>query len=178
MNGYNVANLLHSFTPTSSACTAHAQHCSKSGVSACFGIARTFSPLCFTDSGFNSDSTQYPADCSVPKQVSSFNLKGSRRGSALICLLVIYRHDLYCSCSFCACLFRLVLWACYTCCFMCLCVVVYGGAAGPCSSTPGSLFKEKCIISGFMLAVMHAVSSIGERLSQTLLCLSHILLLC
>lgn len=43
--------------------------------SACFGTGRTFSPLCFTDSGFNSDSTQYPADRSGHKQVCSFKLE-------------------------------------------------------------------------------------------------------
>lgn len=46
-----------------------------SDVSACFGSSRTFSPLCFTDSGFNSDSTQYPADRCGHKQVCSFKLQ-------------------------------------------------------------------------------------------------------
>jgi hypothetical protein len=70
------------------------------GVSACFGIGRTFSPLCFTDSGFKSDSTQCPADCTVPKQVSYFDLKDFRRINALVRLLVIYGCDMYCSYSF------------------------------------------------------------------------------
>lgn len=53
--------------------SAHAHHCYRSAVSACSAAARSFSPLCFTDSGFNSDSTQYPADCAAPEQVSSSN---------------------------------------------------------------------------------------------------------
>ncbi|KAJ8339787.1 hypothetical protein SKAU_G00344200 [Synaphobranchus kaupii] len=36
--------------------------------SAAFGNARIFSPLCFTESGFNSDSAQHPAGCSALKQ--------------------------------------------------------------------------------------------------------------
>lgn len=54
---------------------AHAQRALQCAVSACFGTGRTFSPLCFTDSGFNSDSTQYPADRSGHKQVCFFKLE-------------------------------------------------------------------------------------------------------
>lgn len=56
---------------TTASMFAHAHHCFRSGVSASSAAARSFSPLCFTDSGFNSDSTQYPADGASPEQVSS-----------------------------------------------------------------------------------------------------------
>ncbi|TKS72791.1 hypothetical protein D9C73_006868 [Collichthys lucidus] len=39
-----------------------------SAVSACSAAARSFSPLCFTVSGFNSDPAQYPADRAAPEQ--------------------------------------------------------------------------------------------------------------
>lgn len=51
--------------------SAHAHRCYRSGVSASSAATRSFSPLCFTDSGFDSDSTQYPADGASPEQVSS-----------------------------------------------------------------------------------------------------------
>lgn len=57
--------------------SAHAPPCHWSAVSACSAAARSFSPLCFTDSGFNSDSTQYPADGAAPEQVSSSNYSSS-----------------------------------------------------------------------------------------------------
>lgn len=116
---------------------AHAPRCSSSAVSACSAAARSFSPLCFTDSGFNSDSTQYPADCAAPKQVSSSQwtcplhvsvLGGSIAGlrsrfvpppphfSHVSFLLGATGHAI-----------RVVL---------CVYVLVYGGA-GPCSCTPG-----------------------------------------
>lgn len=57
--------------PTIASMSAHAHYCYRSGVSASSAATRSFSPLCFTDCGFNSDSTQYPADGASPKQVSS-----------------------------------------------------------------------------------------------------------
>lgn len=57
--------------------SAHAHQCYRSAVSACSAAARSFSPLCFTDSGFNSDSTQYQVDCAAPEQVSSSNYSSS-----------------------------------------------------------------------------------------------------
>lgn len=60
-------------TATSGLSSAHARRCYRSAISACSAAARPFSPLCFTDSGFNSDSAQYTADGAAPEQVSASN---------------------------------------------------------------------------------------------------------
>lgn len=52
-----------------------------------------------------------------------------------ICIVLIH---------FCLCLFRLVVWACYTCCLMCLCGSVWRRRALQLGT--GILFKEECII--------------------------------
>jgi len=85
--------------------------------SACFGSGRTFSPLCFTDSGFNSDSTQYPADRSGHKQVCSFKLEPMPADNCTSFLLDDKRGVfIYSRCVF----FRLMaaLHG-YTCCYLC-----------------------------------------------------------
>lgn len=51
-----------------------------------------------------------------------------------ICIVLIH---------FCLCLFRLVVWACYTCCLMCLCGSVWRRRALQLDT--GIPFKEKCI---------------------------------
>lgn len=102
--------------------SAHAHRCYRSAVSACSAAARSFSPLCFTHSGFNSDSTQYPADRAAPEQVSSSNYSCPPHvpssaglpplyGPGSCPLLLIFRTSLSARCY----------GACYTCCFMCLC---------------------------------------------------------
>lgn len=141
-----------SHPPSSGMLSAHAPRCSRSAVSACSAAARSFSPLCFTDSGFNSDSTQYPADCAAPKQVSSFQWTRPRHVSVLSGSISGLRsrfeppppHFSHVS-------FRLGIRV-VLCVYVVVCV--YGGA-GPCSCTPGDggvsfffffLRGEKCIV--------------------------------
>lgn len=138
---------------------------SRSAVSACSAAARSFSPLCFTDSGFNSDSTQYPADRAAPKQVSSPNWTSYLTVPSLKALWPVYGPGLSPSSSFFACLFPLAATGHAIRVVLCVYVVVYGGA-GPCSCTPGmgGFSGETCIVTAALKRTrIHSVNRTGEE---------------
>lgn len=98
------------------------------GVSACSGAARSFSPLCYTDSGFNSDSTQTSSGpCSSPKRLvrplSPAGPHGSVPGGSVTVVSVPARSSFLSLRD--TLLFKRV----------CVVVVVVYGGAGPCSCT-------------------------------------------